>query len=63
MMKSKFIQTIIEREYLHQCTNIDELDQRCSKESLIGYIGFDCTADSLHVGSLTQIMMLRLFQN
>ena len=63
MAKSKFIHTIIERGYLHQCTNIDELDERCSKESLIGYIGFDCTADSLHVGSLTQIMMLRIFQN
>ena len=63
MAQSKFIHTIIERGYLHQCTNIDELDERCSKESLIGYIGFDCTADSLHVGSLTQIMMLRIFQN
>ena len=62
MAKSKFIKDIVDRGYLHQSTSIDGLDEICSKETISGYIGFDCTADSLHVGSLTQIMMLRLFQ-
>ena len=47
---------------MHQATNIEELDQLASKRCIPAYIGFDCTADSLHVGSLIQIMMLRILQ-
>ena len=50
------------RGYLNQCTGLDKLDEICNKESITGYIGFDCTANSLHVGSLLQIMILRLMQ-
>ena len=51
-----------DRGYLNQCTNLDGLDQICEKKSISGYIGFDCTASSLHVGSLLQIMILKLMQ-
>ena len=44
------------RGYLNQCTDIDKLSQICDKK-ITGYIGFDCTAKSLHVGSLLQIMI------
>ena len=50
------------RGYLHQCTDFDKLDEICNKKSISGYIGFDCTASSLHVGSLLQIMILKLMQ-
>ena len=50
------------RGYLNQCTDIDNLDSICSKKSISAYIGFDCTASSLHVGSLLQIMILKLMQ-
>lgn len=59
---SDFISIITERGYMHQATNIDELDQLAAKRCIPAYIGFDCTADSLHVGSLIQIMMLRVLQ-
>ncbi len=51
-----------QRGYLNQCTNLDKLDEIISKKSITAYIGFDCTANSLHVGSLLQIMILRLLQ-
>ncbi|MDH5489943.1 MAG: tyrosine--tRNA ligase [Rhodospirillaceae bacterium] len=60
--KSDFINTVIERGYLHQCTDIDALDERASNGVVSAYIGFDCTAPSLHVGSLLPIMMLRILQ-
>ena len=60
--KSDFIETLTSRGFLHQCTDIDALDKKASEGVLTAYIGFDCTADSLHVGSLVQIMMLRHFQ-
>ena len=62
MTKSDFIKSVSERGYIHQCTNLDELDRLCASKSISGYIGFDCTADSLHVGSLIQIMMLKMLQ-
>ena len=61
-MKSKFLLEMKSRGYLHQCTDLDKLDQICSQKSFTGYIGFDCTAKSLHVGSLLQIMILKLMQ-
>ena len=48
---------------MHQATNLQGLDKRCDSRTVTAYIGFDCTADSLHVGSLVQIMMLRQLQN
>ena len=59
---SEFLKIMIERGYVHQITDIQNLDLQASKGLISGYIGFDCTAPSLHVGSLIQIMMLRWFQ-
>ena len=61
-MKSTFLREMQERGYLNQCTDLDKLDLIISKKSIPAYIGFDCTASSLHVGSLLQIMILRLLQ-
>ena len=61
-MKNKFLLEMQSRGYLNQCTDLDGLDQICNKRGIIGYIGFDCTASSLHVGSLLQIMILKLMQ-
>ena len=60
--KSDFIKTVVERGYLHQCTDMDALDKLASDGIVSAYIGFDCTAPSLHVGSLLPIMMLRILQ-
>ncbi len=66
-MKSNFLQIFKERGFLHQCTDIEALDAVLSAGETSGagvpvYIGFDCTATSLHVGSLIQIMILRWLQ-
>ena len=61
-MKNKFLQEMQKRGYLNQCTNLDELSKICNNNHISGYIGFDCTASSLHVGSLLQIMILKLMQ-
>ena len=60
--KSAFLAELISRGFMHQATNLDGLDSLASQQPISAYIGFDCTADSLHVGSLIQIMMLRLLQ-
>jgi tyrosyl-tRNA synthetase len=60
--KSAFLAAAEERGYIHQCTDRDALDAALAQGPLTAYIGFDCTADSLHVGSLLQIMLLRLWQ-
>ena len=61
-MKSSFISEFKEREYYNQCTNSEELDNLMNNKKINAYIGFDCTAQSLHVGSLLQIMCLRMLQ-
>ena len=61
-IKSAFLKIMIERGFIHQMTDKEGLDSECFSSSITGYIGFDCTAPSLHVGSLIQIMMLRWFQ-
>ena len=61
-MKNTFLQEMQERGYLNQCTDLGKLEEICNKKSISGYIGFDCTASSLHVGSLLQIMILKLMQ-
>ena len=50
------------RGFIHQCTDSDKLNSTLNDELITFYIGFDCTAKSLHVGSLMQIMMMRIFQ-
>ena len=61
-MKNNFLQEMQDRGYLNQCTNLDSLGKICNNKSISGYIGFDCTAKSLHVGSLLQIMIFKLMQ-
>ena len=61
-MKNNFINEITTRGFFHQCTDKDKLSNLLSNSSVTAYIGFDCTAPSLHVGSLLQIMCLRLLQ-
>ncbi len=61
-MKNSFLKEFNEREYFNQCTNLESLDTLMDKKKIRAYIGFDCTAQSLHVGSLLQIMCLRLLQ-
>ncbi|MFL4992778.1 MAG: tyrosine--tRNA ligase, partial [Microvirga sp.] len=58
-LRSDFLKTLTERGFIHQCTDLDALDERLSARPVAAYIGFDATADSLHVGSLVQIMTLR----
>ena len=59
---SDFLREVVRRGFLHQCTDMTALDARMSKGPTVAYIGFDATADSLHVGSLVPIMLLRLLQ-
>ena len=59
---SSFLKVMSERNFIHQVTDWKGLDALLSAKAMVAYIGFDCTADSLHVGSLVQIMMLRHFQ-
>ncbi|HEX6610575.1 MAG TPA: tyrosine--tRNA ligase [Hyphomicrobiaceae bacterium] len=60
--KSDFLATLDERGFIHQCSDFDGLDALAANGRAVGYIGFDCTAPSLHVGSLVQIMMLYWLQ-
>ncbi len=60
--KSTFMQTLKDRGFIHQCTDEAGLDEACMNGPITAYIGFDCTADSLHVGSMVPIMMLRNLQ-
>src|SRR5215468_2247200 len=59
---SAFLSAAIERGFVHQCTDFETLDERLRDGRVTGYIGYDCTADSLHVGNLVGVMLLRLFQ-
>jgi tyrosyl-tRNA synthetase len=60
--RSDFLRILTERGFIHQCSDYQGLDDKARKGELIAYIGFDCTAASLHVGSLLPIMMLRWLQ-
>jgi tyrosyl-tRNA synthetase len=60
--RSDFLRVMQERGYIHQCSDLHGLDDKARSGSLVGYIGFDATAPSLHVGSLVQIMMLHWLQ-
>ncbi|MEP6548196.1 MAG: tyrosine--tRNA ligase [Gammaproteobacteria bacterium] len=61
-LKSDFLRVLTERGYIHQQTDAAGLDQQAASGIVTAYIGFDATADSLHVGSLVQIMLLRRLQ-
>ena len=60
--KSEFLNTLTERGYIHQCSDFGGLDALAAANKAVAYIGFDCTASSLHVGSLVQIMLLHWLQ-
>tara|TARA_B100001057_G_scaffold499677_1_gene611237 strand:+ start:1187 stop:2416 length:1230 start_codon:yes stop_codon:yes gene_type:complete len=60
---NKFLKEFKERGYFYQCTDENDLSELLDKKKIRAYIGFDCTAESLHVGSLLQIMCLRLLQS
>ncbi|MCV0428108.1 MAG: tyrosine--tRNA ligase [Roseibium sp.] len=60
--KSDFLNVLSERGFIHQISDPKGLDELCAKETVTAYIGFDCTAPSLHAGSLVPIMMLHWFQ-
>jgi len=60
--KSEFLNILTERGFIHQCSNFENLDNKLNQGVQSAYIGFDATAQSLHVGNLTGIMMLRWFQ-
>ncbi|MDB9718592.1 tyrosine--tRNA ligase [Candidatus Pelagibacter sp.] len=59
---NKFLKEFKDRGFFYQCTAEEDLSKLLDREKINGYIGFDCTAESLHVGSLLQIMCLRLLQ-
>ena len=59
---NKFLKEFKDRGFSYQCTNDEELSYLLDTKKIKAYIGFDCTAESLHVGSLLQIMCLRLLQ-
>ncbi|HEX6978534.1 MAG TPA: tyrosine--tRNA ligase [Alphaproteobacteria bacterium] len=61
-VRSDFLRVMVERGFLHQCTDLEGLDALAATDRVTAYIGFDATADSLHVGSLMQIMILRWLQ-
>ena len=61
-MKNSFLSEMTSRGFLNQCTDLDKLDKVSKEKPIKAYIGFDSTAPSLHVGSLMQIMVLRLLQ-
>lgn len=62
MPRSEFLRDAVARGFVHQCTDMEALDAALCAGRVSGYIGFDATASSLHVGSLVQIMLLRLLQ-
>src|SRR6266566_2553098 len=61
-VRSAFLAAAQERGFVHQCTDLEALDARLAGGAVTAYVGYDCTADSLHIGHLMSIMLLRLFQ-
>ncbi|ATQ70180.1 MULTISPECIES: tyrosine--tRNA ligase [Methylosinus] len=59
---SEFLATLIARGFVHQCSDFSGLDEKACSGDLVAYVGFDCTAASLHVGNLLSIMMLAWLQ-
>jgi tyrosyl-tRNA synthetase len=63
MVTGKFIEIFQRRGFFHQCTDLAQLSELMGQQSIVAYTGFDCTAPSLHVGNLIQIMILRLHKS
>ena len=62
MYKSEFVNEIYSRGFIYQASDIETLDSLMNKNSIVGYIGFDITSDSLHIGRLVQLMLLYWMQ-
>ena len=62
IIKSEFLKIISERGFIHQCTDMNVLDKNASSKMLTAYVGYDATANSLHIGNLVSIMMLHWLQ-
>ena len=60
--KSPFLRTLAERGFLHQCSNYEGLDTLALEGKVVAYVGYDCTASSLHIGNLISLMMLHWLQ-
>src|SRR5271154_5519701 len=60
--RSAFLAAAAERGFIHQCTDLAALDARLAAGPVTAYLGYDCTADSLHIGNLVGVMLLRLYQ-
>jgi tyrosyl-tRNA synthetase len=60
--RSAFLEAILSRGFMHQCTDLEGLDALARTGRLVAYVGYDCTADSLHIGNLVAVMMLRWLQ-
>jgi tyrosyl-tRNA synthetase len=60
--RSAFLEAILSRGFMHQCTDLEALDQLARAGQVVAYVGYDCTADSLHIGNLVSVMMLRWLQ-
>ncbi|MGF1650619.1 MAG: tyrosine--tRNA ligase [Hyphomicrobiaceae bacterium] len=60
--QSDFLRTMTERGYIHQCSDLSGLDALAAKAEIVAYVGYDCTAPSLHIGHLLSIMMLHWLQ-
>jgi tyrosyl-tRNA synthetase len=60
--RSAFLEAILSRGFMHQCTDLEGLDALARTGRLVAYVGYDCTADSLHIGNLVSVMMLRWLQ-
>jgi tyrosyl-tRNA synthetase len=61
-LRSEFLTILTERGFVHQCSDMDGLDALAAQGKVVAYVGYDCTAPSLHVGSLISIMMLQWLQ-
>ena len=60
--RSDLIRTLVARGFMHQCTDLDGLDQKAAAGPITAYVGYDATADSLHIGNLVSVMMLHWLQ-
>ena len=60
--KSEFLTTLEQRGFIHQCSDFEGLDARAAKGEVVAYVGYDCTARSLHIGNFLSMMMLYWLQ-
>jgi tyrosyl-tRNA synthetase len=60
--KSDFVRVMLERGYIHQCSDLEDLDKQAAQGAITAYVGYDATATSLHIGNLISVMMLRRLQ-